>query len=94
MVEELAVEFQLRLRPDLFQEQALAPAGVGDNDVRRIPLVARAPDAASQAGLTPNDFALEVDRPRVRLFGVPTALASKGTSLTPFHCVALSLGKD
>ncbi|OIQ72203.1 hypothetical protein GALL_461730 [mine drainage metagenome] len=62
LVEELGVQAHARLGPDVLQEQGLAPAGMGDDDVGDVAGLPQAPGGA-EGGVAANDLGLEVGEP-------------------------------
>jgi hypothetical protein len=96
VVEELAIDSQLDLGPDVLQKQALAPAMMGHDDIGReafSPQFERSPEARFCA----NGLGLEVSYPRVCI-GRGAALGSVGHQLDPLPRFGLGLlhghGKD
>src|SRR5690606_26881957 len=68
MVEELAIDAEPGLRPDLLEEQALPPAGMGDDDIGTIALIPQL-QRGPEAGFGADHLALEIEHPGMNVRG-------------------------
>jgi hypothetical protein len=84
VVEELAVDAELGVGPDILQEQALAPAVMGDDDVGREALSLHL-QGRPKAGLAADGLGFEVRDPRMH---VPGGAATGGVG-HEFHALPL-----
>ena len=92
MVEELAVHPQACLWPDLFEKQAVAPSGVGNDDIR-VEASGAQLDRRSQRCLGPHYLGLQVANPGVDAGRAAPAQAvltvldrPLGPGSGPLHC--------